>query len=263
MHLLLSDLTATGLSSVTLDADVTDCPGTTLLFLGFNMARAPLSDSAVRASINSCMDRSQIVTALLAGHAVSSTFPISPLAAICPEQIAPTAISIYESALQNAGCSAEKPHSLKILVNEENSFKVSIANYLCQQFSCNLLTLSVEALPWNSYLSALQSGAFDLYLGELKLTADWNVSPLLESGGSLNYGHYASERTDALLASFLASESSASAKALCSQLSADSPIAPIAFKSISAMTSVGLISKISPTASNPFQNFAEWEFHFN
>lgn len=44
----------------------------------------------------------------------------------------------------------------------------------------------------------MESGNFDLYLGEVTLTADFNLSPLLGRAGTLNYGGYSSAETDAL-----------------------------------------------------------------
>lgn len=40
---------------------------------------------------------------------------------------------------------------------------------------------------------------FDLYYGEVRLTADWNLAPLLATGGRLNYGGWSDARCDQLL----------------------------------------------------------------
>ncbi len=39
--------------------------------------------------------------------------------------------------------------------------------------------------------------SFDLYLGEVRLTADWDAGVLLDAGGALNYGGFASEQPPA------------------------------------------------------------------
>ena len=48
--------------------------------------------------------------------------------------------------------------------------------------------------------AALEAGRFDLYLGEVALTADFDLSALLSSDGALNYGRWQDEQTDLLLA---------------------------------------------------------------
>ena len=48
--------------------------------------------------------------------------------------------------------------------------------------------------------AALAAGKFDLYYGEVKLTADWDLRSLLATGGALNYGGYSDAALDSLLA---------------------------------------------------------------
>lgn len=54
--------------------------------------------------------------------------------------------------------------------------------------------MTVTALPWADYTAALAAGSFDLYYGEVRLTADWNLAPLLATGGRLNYGGWSPMR---------------------------------------------------------------------
>ena len=49
------------------------------------------------------------------------------------------------------------------------------------------------------YTAALANGAFDLYLAETALTADFDLAPLLGSAGALNYGRWRAEGADGLL----------------------------------------------------------------
>ena len=121
----------------------------------------------------------------------------------------------------------------------------------------------MRALPWSDYLTALQNGNFDLYLGEVRLTADWNTSSLIASGGALNYGGYADEQCDALLAAFLADETAQTANALCRRLAQSAPIAPIAFKTASVLTPEGLIDGLNPTVSTPFYRLSDWTVTFD
>ena len=38
-----------------------------------------------------------------------------------------------------------------------------------------------RAVPWDTFLTRLESGDFDLYYGECRLTADWDLTALLST----------------------------------------------------------------------------------
>ncbi len=261
VHLLVSDLTATNSPGTIGTADIYDADTTSLLYLGFNTRRAPLTSSILRRAMSSTIDRNVIISTLLSGHACAAQYPISPSAALYP-----TAMNIasedYPQAVSLAGINDAHPRELTLLVNEESSFKLSVAERLCRQLTAGALTVTLKALPWSSYLAALQSGSFDLYLAETRLTADWNAASLISSTGTLNYGGYTDANMDALLQTFLADSNATAAQAYCRYFAENAPIAPIAFKSVSVQTAPGLIRSISPTASNPFYGFEDWVLSF-
>ena len=99
----------------------------------------------------------------------------------------------------------------------------------------------------------MEAGNFDLYYGEVRLSADWDLSALLSSGGTLNYGGWSNETTDRLLASFSrAGDRTAAMSALCRHLQEQSPIIPICFKSTSVLTQTGVLENLASTTTEPF-----------
>ena len=151
---------------------------------------------------------------------------------------------------------------LALLVNKENSFKVDAAKRIAEDLSRHDLQVTVKALPWEEYLTALQAGEFDLYYGECRLTADWDIRSLVGTGGSLNYGGYSNADTDDLLKAALAAEGSArqtAMLALCQQLQQECPILPICFKTVSVLLTSDAVESITPTAANPFYNLPDWQ----
>jgi len=268
-HLLTADLlsatTAASLGSV----DMTDAPTTAMLFLGFNAAKPALSEPAMRAAIGSAIDRDAVATVLLAGHAQPAQFPIPPVSPLYPAALeTPYDAGAYEEALapvQNEAASPVdvQPLELTLLVNAENSFKTAVAEYLAKELTAAHVTVTPVILPWNEYLEALEGGNFDLWLGEVRLTADWDVTSLVGAGGALNYGKFANADLDAALRAFLKSGSPAAAEAFCAKLAEQSPIQPIVFKSLSVLTPEGLIDGVSPTAANPLRSLDQWTFHFS
>ena len=84
----------------------------------------------------------------------------------------------------------------------------------------------------------------------MKLTADWDLRPLLQSYAAMNYGGFTDPETDALLA------------ALCEKLLDQAPMVPVCFKSYSVLLPAGAASSpITPTASNPFYGISDWKLN--
>ncbi len=266
-HLLTADLlsatTAASLGSV----DLTDAPTTAMLFLGFNTARAALAEPATRIAMGLAIDRDAIATALLAGHARAAQFPISPLSPLYPAAMeVPYTAGAYEEQLslpQADDALKAQPLELTLLVNAENSFKTAVAEHLAKELTAAHITVTPVILPWNEYLEALEAGRFDLWLGEVRLTADWDIASLVDANGALNYGKFSNADVDSALRAFLNNESAATAKTLCASLAEQAPIQPIVFKSLSVLTPEGLIDGMSPTATHPLRSLDQWVFHFS
>ena len=242
VHLLSADLTSSTGDLRSADTALTDYATANMIYLGFNTQRAPLSDASLRSALAGAIDRATITTGYLAGHAEAARFPLSPHSSLYPTEMASTLASPdLAAALESAGVTESRPRTVTILASESDSFKVSIADYL----------------------TALQKGNFDLYLGEVRLTANWDISSLARTGGALNYGRYADEQCNTLLDAFSLNETDQTARALYRYLAQSAPIAPIAFKTASVLTPSGLIDGLNPTVSSPFYGIEGWTVHLS
>ena len=155
---------------------------------------------------------------------------------------------------------------MTLLVNEENSFKVAAAQELAYTFSRCGLSVTVDAVPWETYLQRLWDGRFDLYYGECRLTADWDIRALVGTEGSLNYGGFSDEKTDALLEACRTADESARGAALLSlweELDKQVPIAPLCFKADSVVTTTGLVDGMTVTETDPFFTLEQWVVHLD
>ena len=81
-------------------------------------------------------------------------------------------------------------------MNSENSSKVAAAQRIVDQLSGAGVSISLERLSWTDYLAALERGDFDLYLAEVRLTADFDLTQLVGTRGGLNYGGWSDPSTD-------------------------------------------------------------------
>jgi peptide/nickel transport system substrate-binding protein len=65
---------------------------------------------------------------------------------------------------------------------------VLCANLIKSQLFEVGIKININALSYKDYLSALKSGSFQLYLAEVKLNNNFDISPLVLYGGSCAYG---------------------------------------------------------------------------
>ena len=206
-----------------------------------------------------------LADALLSGHALAAQFPISPLSDLYPSDLE-RAYSYEDTlaALTAAGQNTGEGKELTLLVNEESPFRLANAKFIAESLSLLDWHISVLALPWEDYLLALESGEFDLYYGEVRLTADWDLTDLIGTGGTMNYGGYANEATDALLLAFAGSDSRQdAARQLCIHLQSMAPIAPLCFRNYVVMTHPGVVDGLSPSSSSSFHALDGWTIHLS
>lgn len=253
------------MAAVTGQSRAASRPTAILQYIGFNTASPVFGDPAVRSAFSRGVPRGSTAEAQLAGLALDAQFPVSPLADLYPEDLEQAysrdgAMTALTAAGQNTGETKE----LTLLVNEEDMFRRTSAQYIAENLTMLDWHITVQALPWEEYLAALDSGAFDLYYGEVRLTADWDLSGLVGTGGALNYGRYSDPVTDQLLADYLGAVDRASAlRQLLTHLQSTAPIVPVCFKNYSVLTYPGTVEGISPSSTSTFYGLENWRIHLS
>ena len=263
IQLITADLTAQDAHSPSGSVELWDADTTVLQFIGFNVANPLFSSPELRNALGLGIDRRTLVATHLAGHALPAQAPISPVSPLYPAVLDTTySRDSYIDAMTDAGYNAGITHEVTLLVNADNKHKVSTASYIADALSICDIKITVHALPWSEYTAALESGGFDLYYGEVRLTADWDLSPLVGVGGSMNYGGYTDDGMTFMLTQFSASDKpEESMRHLCRYLQAQSPLLPLCFKRISVLTESGVVEGLAPTAANPFASLDSMHIH--
>ena len=249
-----------------------DFATTDLLFVGFNLTGGACSSPEVRAALSRAFDRNSVVTSLLGGHAVASALPVSPHSGGYQAETAAALdydLEAAEALLAEAGYSrgesgllvrGRKTLSLRLIVNQDSLAKKEIAAFLAEDLRQLGIEVTVDELGWDDYMAALSSGAFDLYLGEVVLTGDFDITAL--TFGALNYGSYWNESVYALLGDWKAAsgESRAeAARALYAALAEDLPFAALCFKNHSLLIRWGMVKNLAPVRGNPFAGVETWK----
>lgn len=254
--LVSTDFTASDSLGYSGSYEVWDYPTSYLLYLGCNTASGICQEQEFRLALQSALDRETIAQSLLSGHADPSPLTFHPSSPLYDEALAQQLSQADASDLQ-----AYAGETVSILVNTESTFRTAVAAFLAESLENAGLEAEVSALPWSDYLQALEEGSYDLYLGQVKLEPDFDLTALLTSGGSLNFtGQTDGALTDAL-ADYLASSGESRverAYALSLALSQTAPILPLCFIRHSMLSNWGSLERYAATQANLFYRIQDW-----
>lgn len=238
-----------------------DYATTSMLYLGFNTHSGVCRSAEVRRALALGIDRESIAQVDFARHAVPAELPVHPDSPLYDTQTAAALSYAPEELINRLEQLSLSGRTLTLLVNSENAARIHAAERIAQQLSWTGMSVSVEKLAFEDYTLALQRGEFDLYLGEVVLTADFDLSALLLPGAPLNYGGWSDSTFPTLLSQFRASQGllrSIHAKSLYDFLTQEVPIAPICFKNGCVLTRWGRLSGLEPVRGNVFYHLEGW-----
>ncbi len=173
-----------------------------LVYLGVNLNNTYLKDAKMRYVLSTAVDRTIVSKDAYFGHATPATglFNATWEDAGSLQNLTKTAdLENVVAILKDIGYNSKdeegffvnpkgKTISFKLIVNQENERRVSTARLVEQQLEAAGIKIELEILEWNKYVQALNSGYFDLYIAEVELQNNMDVTELVTSGGTLAYG---------------------------------------------------------------------------
>ena len=196
----LSDGKYTNLSAKTLSL-----PTTNLIYAGINMnwAGSVTSLDWVRRAINVGINRTEIAASSYLGQAEAVSTPFKNAFYQLPKDGIIDVSGNTESAvniLKKNGYTTVNSDGvrinssggslrLSILVCSDNQYKVSTANALKSALETLGFGVTVtEKKKAADFVAALKEGHYSIYIGEIKLGNDYDLSEFFTSSGSVNYG---------------------------------------------------------------------------
>lgn len=81
-----------------------------------------------------------------------------------------------------------RPLSFKLIAFNGNERRLRTAELIAAQLESAGFKINLVTLDWEKYVAALSAGDFDLYLAEVKLLNNMDVTELVTSNGTLGYG---------------------------------------------------------------------------
>lgn len=147
---------------------------TKYVFLGINTSGTAFSDAEYRRSILSVIDKGHITESFMFGHASVSDTPISSKA------------YFYLNDGENPGKAnknylSDKKHSAYILYNEETGYKEDIARYLKSELEDAGVKVELTKVDYDTYCNKIASGDYQLYIGEIDMKRDSDLSFMFAS----------------------------------------------------------------------------------
>ena len=234
---------------------------TSMLYLGFNTASGLCRDVRIRRTLALAIDRESIAQVDFARHAVPSSLPVHPNSPLYDRSLAAELAYDPEELMAQLTELNLEGRGLTLLVNSENTARVAAAERIAVQLRSTGLKVTLEKLAFEDYTLALEQGRFDLYLGEVVLTADFDLSALLLPGADLNYGRWSDAAVSPLLSMYRASQDTQraiNARIMYGHLAQEVPIAPICFKNGCVLTRWGRLSGLEPVRGNVFYHLDGW-----
>lgn len=173
-----------------------------LVYIGINQNFAPLNQPSLRHAISSAVDRVKFCEKAYYNNARAANGFFHPLWSeagsvqnleiTANNQI--TIENLEEIGYNNLNSEGLRvnangiPLKFTLLVNSENHIRVMAANVIAEQLKSVGIGITVVEKTYSQYVTALSSGSFQLYLGEIKITDNMDLSPLLVRGGTAAYG---------------------------------------------------------------------------
>ena len=240
-----------------------------MVFLGMNGESDLLQYESIRKAVRAGLDVDALAADVYGAFAHSSSLPYHPdwYAADADYTFEQKTTLEYLSAIgynqiNSDGLATNGLYTitLTLIVNEENALRVKLANQVASSLIAAGINVNVVKYSFNEYISALKAKNYDLYIGEVRLTADMRLSAIL--GGHTYYqktNDYGVASTDAAVAAytqFLTGE--LELNEFLDTFMASCPFAPICFRSGAVIFSRRLGGTGSVIAGDVFAGIDGW-----
>lgn len=252
-----------------LSSKTVSVPTNNLVFAGLNMrwGGSITSVAWIRRVINIGINRTDISAASFLGQCEPTTMPFKPsFYKLSGQELTDTkgdlnrAITILEKngydKLTDEGYRTDGVNTLRlsILVCNNNPYKKGVAEALQKSLATLGIKATITVKNKADYLKALEEGYYEIYIGEIELPADYDLSEFFTAEGQVNYG--ISEKASVTYENF--KKGNLNMTEFVESFNTDVPFAPLFFRK-SVMSVNPQISGISSEEGNVYLSVCDWK----
>lgn len=241
-----------------------------MVYLGINSKTKLLKSDKIKNAICYAIDKGSLCDSAYSGIATQSDIPFNPnwecvseiktdtqqTGTLKAEELLDSAGYKYEYATNKYRSKNYKYLELTMIVNSENPSKLKCAEAIAKSLTGIGIKLTLKKLSYNEYITALSKGEYDLYVGEIKLTADMSLSPFFSENGNANYGIDLSGATVSAYYDFISGKIDIST--FLQVFSIEKPFIPLLFRDGVAYYSRELSYEDSVNEYEPLRNIYSW-----
>ncbi len=173
-----------------------------LVYLGINMNNSLLSKPEMRYALSAALNRTQLAQEAYYGYATPASGPFPGqweelLAYQTIEKLQNTALTVAN--LEKIGynkkdaegfylSSKNKVLQFTLLCNSDNPWRVLAAEQIKAQLEKAGIQIHLQTATFEQYSKRIADGNFELYLGEMRLPNDLDLTQMATQGGSAAWG---------------------------------------------------------------------------
>ncbi len=254
-------------------------PTNNFVYLAFNSDKTIFQQTEVRKAVSMLIDRESIVSMGFQGHATASVLPFNTAwsgienIAVNSATIAQTqaALNLLEGAgytnINGYGYRASRTRSLNctLTVCSDNPFKLAAAQQIKEQLAAVNFNVKIVELGYKDYVQAIANGEFEMYLGEIRIPANMDLSQFFNHNGAANAvmeaeieeGLWELNPSVDAYRSFVSG--SLSLTDFCLLFDKETPFVPVCFRNAVQVYSRDFTTEISGTCYDNFYGIDKWQ----
>ena len=236
-----------------------------LVFLGLNHEAYRLSLPDVRRAVSKALDRRALAENAFVSHARATWLPFnmswieitdSPYISVDTDD---SDIRAADALLDSVGCGISGDRLYMTLIcRDTNSFMKNAAAMIADELALVNIEVTVSLLSGSDFNKALQEGEYDMYLSEIKLTKNMDLSPFFTPGGKASYGiNNEDENIDDLYFSYRSG--GIETEEFLSAFYDSMPFVPLLYRNGQFCYSRGINGITEATENALFSSIADWQ----
>ncbi len=166
-----------------------------LVFMGINHYNVNLVLATFRQALSFAIDRQTIAESAFMGYARGAAVPFNTSWQKYSSSLSASSVSLsadgektQELLSQYGFGEGGQPLDLTLLCNEGNAFIRNAANEIASSLKAYNVNITIRLMNSEDLQKAVKEGLYDLYIAEIKIPANMDLTEFFSYGGNASYG---------------------------------------------------------------------------